>query len=73
MTYREKEVLEFIIQFKTINQYSPTIREIADGIHTASLTCVKNILERLREKGFIKFEENKPRTIVVTRFKDIVV
>lgn len=68
MTVREREVFDYIVSFKTVNQYSPTIREIADGIHTASLTSVKEILERLRERNIISFHDKKPRTIVIKQF-----
>lgn len=68
MTVREKDVYNYIVQYKTINHYSPTIREIADGIHTASLTSVKDILERLKEQGVLTYVENKPRTIVIKQF-----
>ena len=68
MTVKEKEVLQYIVLFKTVNHYPPTIREIADGIHTASLPSVKEILERLREQGIITYHDKKPRTIVVKQF-----
>lgn len=68
MTPKEKDVFNYIIEFKKINSFSPTIREIADGVNTKSTTHVKEILERLRERGYIKFIDKKPRTIVVLKF-----
>lgn len=65
MTKRENDVYNFIKEFKTTKHYSPTIREIADGIHTVSYTSVKDILERLKEKNILSFEHNKSRTIVL--------
>jgi repressor LexA len=68
MTVREKDVYNYIVQFKTVNGYSPTVREIAEGIHTASLTSVKDILERLKDKDVLTYEDKKPRTIVIKKF-----
>lgn len=68
MTEREKEVLEYIIKFKTVNGYSPTIREIAKGINTNSLNHVKIMLEDLKDKGYINYKPNSSRTIRVIKF-----
>lgn len=69
MKEREKIVLDYIIKFKTINGYAPTIREIANGLNTKSLSYVSDTLEQLQEKGFISYLQNKPRTIRVLRFE----
>lgn len=69
MKEREKQVLDYIIKFKTINGYSPTIREIANGLNTKSLSYVSESLERLSELGAINYQKNKPRTIRVLKFE----
>lgn len=68
MTVREKEVLEFVIQFKQTNGFSPTVREIANGINTKSTDHVRNMLQDLMDKGYINMREKSPRTIVVKKF-----
>ena len=67
LTAREKEVMQFIERFKTVNQYSPTVREIAAGIHTSSTPHVRTMLEHLEELGYIT-KTKSPRTIVVKKF-----
>ena len=69
MRERQKDVLEFIIKFKQVNGYSPTIREIAKGINTHSLNHVQTMLAELQELGYIKYVHGKQRTIVVLKFE----
>lgn len=68
LTIREEEVLEYIIKFKEVNGYAPTVREICQGINTKSRTHVHEMMCKLRDLGYITFKNNQPRTIVVTRF-----
>ena len=64
----EKTVLQFIIQFKQVNGFSPTVREIASGINTKNIKYVHEVLGRLEDIGYIKSKEKSPRTIVVKKF-----
>ena len=64
----EKTVLQFIIQFKQVNGFSPTVREIAKGINTKNIKYVHEVLGRLEDSGYIKSKEKSPRTIVVKKF-----
>ena len=66
LTTRERDIYNFIVQFKTINGFSPTISEIADGIIT-SRTFVRQALYKLEDKGIIRYNEHKVRSIVVTK------
>ena len=68
MTEREKETLQFIIEFKKTNGFSPTVREIASGINTHSTDHVRIMLANLSEQGYITMRPNSPRTIVVKKF-----
>lgn len=68
MTIREQEVLEYIINFKKVNGFSPTIREIARGINTKSTTHVKEMIDHLSDLGYISIKQKSPRTIVVKKF-----
>ena len=68
MTEREKEVLRYIIQFKQTNGYSPTVREIANGINTSSIPHVSAMLDDLSTEGYISFKPKSPRTIRVLKF-----
>ena len=68
MTVRENELLHFLVTFKIEHGYAPTIQEIKKGINTKSTHHVVTMLEDLQDKGFITFEQNKPRTIVIRKF-----
>lgn len=68
LTPREKDVLEYIITFKTVNGYSPNLREIAKGVNTNSFSHVQEMLEDLREKGYITYKKKQSRTINVLKF-----
>ena len=54
MTDKRKQVLDFIVKFSRENGYSPTIKEIKDGINNNSINFVQYSLSRLEEDGFIK-------------------
>ena len=69
LTVRERDIYNYIVSFKTINGFSPTISEIADGLIT-SRTFVRQALYKLEQKGFIRYNDEKRRTIVVTRILD---
>ena len=68
MTVRERELLEYIINFKKVNGFSPTIREIAKGINTKSTEHVRQMIASLSDKGYLTIKEKSPRTIVVKKF-----
>ena len=68
ITEKEKEILKYIIQFKSVNGYSPSVREIAQGVNTKSLNHVYSALEDLMVKEYITFKEKKTRTINVLKF-----
>ena len=69
LTEREKEVLDYIIEFKKVNGYSPSIREISRGINTKSIYHVNRMLEHLKEYGYITFKPKSSRTIKVIKFR----
>lgn len=68
LTKKQKEVLQYIIRFKEVNQYPPTIREIQQGVYNGSFQTISDILVELREKGYITYKDKCPRTIKVIRF-----
>ena len=68
ITEKEKEILKYIIQFKSVNGYSPSVPEIAQGVNTKSLNHVYSALEDLKVKEYITFKEKKTRTINVLKF-----
>lgn len=66
LTIREREILNYIIDFKMVNGFAPTISEIASTLIT-SRSFVRSALYRLEDKGFIRYKPEKMRSIVVLR------
>lgn len=63
LTKRQKEVLDFIRQYRENKGYSPTQREIADHFGWSSLGTVQKFLKILMEKNYIDKDHNRVRSI----------
>ena len=64
----DRLVLRYVIEFKKTNGYSPTIREISDGLNTKNTTYIQESLSRLQANEYITMKERQARTIVVKKF-----
>ena len=62
-----QETYQFIIDFIKENGYSPSYREIANGVGCA-LSTVVGRLEKLVKFGMIEMKANVPRTISVVGY-----
>lgn len=60
---REKAILKFIEKEMGENGYAPSVREIGKAVGLKSTATVHNYLAKLAEKGYIKKEEQKGRTL----------
>ncbi len=58
-------VLDFIRSYVAENGYAPTNRQIAEGIGLKAVSNANYHLMRLRSLGYITYETNKTRTIVL--------
>lgn len=65
ITPRQKEILEFIQNFKELNGYPPTLREIGKSFNISSTFGVKRHLDALVKKGYLNVESNASRGISV--------
>ena len=54
LTPKQKEVLDYIVNFIQENEYPPSFREIADGLNLASPSTVHVHIRALRESGFLR-------------------
>lgn len=54
LTPKQKEVLDFIVQFLNERGYPPSFREIASGLDLASPSTVHVHIQALRERGFLR-------------------
>lgn len=63
MTNRQLEILDFIKRFIASKGYSPTVREIAQGLNLKSPSTVQDHLKKLILNGIITIDQKKSRTI----------
>lgn len=54
LTPKQKEVLDFIVQFIQERGYAPSYREIAGGLELASPSTVHSHVQALRSRGFLR-------------------
>lgn len=55
----------FIIQYTKVHGYSPSFREIGDGVELSSSSSVCAHMKRMRDEGMIDYIDGVPRTITV--------
>ena len=60
---REKAILKFIEKKVVEDGYPPSVREIGKAVGLTSTATVHGYLAKLREKGYIKKEDKKGRTL----------
>jgi repressor LexA len=63
LTRRQKEVIDFVSRFIQQKGYSPTLEEIARGLNLASVATVHKHIANLQEKGVLKKEWNRGRSL----------
>ncbi len=65
MKERHKQILEFVKKFIEDNGYSPTIREISEGIGLKSTSNTFWHVQKMKELGLLRGPETTPRSITV--------
>ncbi|MFH0732049.1 MAG: transcriptional repressor LexA [Candidatus Omnitrophota bacterium] len=70
LTKKQKEILDYIQNFIEDNDYSPSLQEIANHFKRKSIATVHQHIAALRDKHYLNFEENQPRSISVYGKKD---
>jgi len=69
ITRRQKEVYDFLQQFIDEHGYSPSFEEIGAGLGLSSLATVHKHLNNLQEKGLLKRDYNRSRSIDVVKMR----
>ena len=64
---RERSILKFIEKQISTKGYAPSVREIGKAVDLRSTATVHGYLNSLEEKGFIKKESQKGRTLKVLK------
>jgi repressor LexA len=67
LTKRQKEVLDFLVNFHNKNGYSPSFEEIARSLKLTSLATVHKHITTLERKGYVRRGYNQSRSIEVTQ------
>lgn len=65
ITSKQQEILEYIKETILKKRYPPAVREICEAVHLKSTSSVHSHLSALEEKGFIRRDPTKPRTIEI--------
>jgi len=63
LTKRQKQVLDFISEFYSENDYYPSYREIGKNFNLSSSSTVASHINSLKEKGYLDKSFNKARSI----------
>lgn len=69
ITRRQRQVLDFITNFIRENGYSPSFEEIGHGLGLSSLATVHKHVSNLDQKGYLKRDYNRSRSIDVVPTK----
>ena len=62
---RQREILEYLREQTRTRAYPPTVREIGQAVGLSSSSTVQNHLNALEQKGYIKRDPTKSRTVEV--------
>lgn len=65
LTTRQKFILDILKKLIAKNGYPPTVREIGEEAELSSPATIHFHLRQLEEKGYIKKDDNKNRTIEI--------
>ena len=65
MSAKQQEILEYIKESILKRGYPPAVREICQAVHLKSTSSVHSHLAALEEKGYIRRDPTKPRTLEI--------
>jgi len=63
LTRRQRQVYDFIANFVSRKGYSPSFEEIGEGLGLSSLATVHKHITNLEQKGILKRDYNRSRSI----------
>ena len=67
LTKKQRQILDYVESFVSSNGYSPSYEEIAQAFNYSSLATVHEHLTNLEQKGFLRKNYNKSRSLEVVR------
>ena len=63
LTKRQKQILDYIKQYISKHEYSPSLEEIAEKFNLSSVSTVHYHLSQLENKGLITVIDIKTKTV----------
>jgi repressor LexA len=63
LTERQRDILSFIYEHVIGRGYPPSVREIGEAVGLSSPSSVHSHLRTLQERGYLRSDPTKPRTI----------
>jgi repressor LexA len=66
LTPRQKQLLDFLVEFIAEHGYNPSYEEIASGLQLASLATVHKHISALERKSYIRRGHNQSRSIEIS-------
>jgi repressor LexA len=69
LTKRQRQILDFLNEFKEVHNYAPSFREIGDHFNFSSLGTVHSHIKALEDKGFLTTDFNSARSINLINIK----
>ncbi|CAI6074754.1 LexA repressor [Paenibacillus sp. JJ-100] len=67
LSRRQQDIYDYVRMFIEDNGYSPTIREIAEGIMLSSASTVHSHINSLIRKGYLTHSSGGVRTLALTK------
>ena len=68
---RQREILDFLREHAASHAYPPTVREIGQAVGLSSSSTVQNHLNALEQKGYIRRDPTKSRTVEVVGMEPV--
>jgi len=72
LTKRQKKVIDFIKSFTKKRGYSPSLEEIRKNLKLSSVSTIHYHIQKLERLGYLKKEENQPRSIDIYEKEQMV-
>lgn len=66
LTKKQKQILDFLVNFLEDFGYMPTYREIAEAFDLSSPSSIHQYMKALEEKGYVTSSHNEARSIELT-------
>jgi len=67
LTPAQRELYDWLVEYITVNKYSPSIREMMNGMNLRSPAPIQSRLQRIKAKGYIDWTQGQARTMKILK------